>query len=115
MVTKSSVVAMQPGGVPARAKVKPAAAGLALINETLDADVVRAMVDADRFRIQVQQNNVYLGEGELSERGRFIERARPLQALLRANNVPFALAEGDRVLTSPEQSGGVMIEFLPQN
>jgi hypothetical protein len=29
--------------------------------------------------------------------------------------VPFALAEGDRVLTSPEQSGGLMIEFLPQN
>jgi len=44
-----------------------------------------------------------------------IERARPLQALLRANNVPFALAEGDRVLTAPEHSGGVMIEFLPQN
>jgi hypothetical protein len=44
-----------------------------------------------------------------------VERARPLQALLRANNVPFALAEGDRVLTSPEQSGGLMIEFLPQN
>ena len=44
-----------------------------------------------------------------------IERARPLQALLRANNVPFALAEGDRILTAPEHSGGVMIEFLPQN
>ena len=44
-----------------------------------------------------------------------VERARPLQALLRANNVPFALAEGDRVLTSPEQSGGLMFEFLPQN
>jgi Glyoxalase-like domain len=44
-----------------------------------------------------------------------VERARPLQALLRANNVPFALAEGDRVLTSPERSGGLMIEFLPQN
>jgi hypothetical protein len=43
-----------------------------------------------------------------------VERPRPLQALLRANNVPFALAEGDRVLTSPEQSGGLMIEFLPQ-
>mgnify|MGYP003575337431 FL=1 len=44
-----------------------------------------------------------------------VERARPLQALLRANNVPFALAEGDRVLTAPEQSGGLMFEFLPQN
>src|SRR5829696_2828872 len=44
-----------------------------------------------------------------------VERARPLQALLRANNVPFGLAEGDRVLTAPEQSGGLMIEFLPQN
>jgi|GEM_PF-599635 len=44
-----------------------------------------------------------------------VERARPLQALLRANNVPFALAEGDRVLVAPEQAGGLMIEFIPQN
>jgi hypothetical protein len=44
-----------------------------------------------------------------------IERARPLQALLRANNVPFAVAEGDRVLVAPEQTGGLMIEFIPQN
>jgi len=44
-----------------------------------------------------------------------VERARPLQALLRANNVPFALTEGDRVLVAPEQTGGLlMIEFLPQ-
>ena len=38
----------------------------------------------------------------------------PLQALLRANNIPFALTEGDRVLVAPEQSGGLMIEFMPQ-
>jgi Glyoxalase-like domain len=44
-----------------------------------------------------------------------VERARPLQALLRANNVPFALTEGDRVLVAPEQAGGLMVEFLPQN
>jgi hypothetical protein len=44
-----------------------------------------------------------------------IERARPLQGLLSANNVPFALAEGDRVLVAPEQTGGLMIEFIPQN
>lgn len=44
-----------------------------------------------------------------------VERARPLQALLRANNVPFAVAEGDRVLVAPEQAGGLMIEFIPQN
>ncbi len=43
-----------------------------------------------------------------------VERARPLQALLRANNIPFALTEGDRVLVAPEQSGGLMIEFMPQ-
>ena len=43
-----------------------------------------------------------------------VERARPLQALLRANNVPFALTEGDRVLVAPEQTGGLMIEFMPQ-
>ena len=43
-----------------------------------------------------------------------VERARPLQALLRANNVPFAITEGDRVLVAPEQSGGLMIEFMPQ-
>ena len=44
-----------------------------------------------------------------------IERARPLQALLRANNVPFALTEGDRVIVPGEQVDGLMIEFLPQN
>lgn len=44
-----------------------------------------------------------------------IERARPLQALLNANNVPFALAEGNRVLVPAEQTDGLMIEFMPQN
>jgi hypothetical protein len=44
-----------------------------------------------------------------------IERSRPLQALLRANNVAFALGEGDRVLVAPEQTGGLMLEFMPQN
>jgi hypothetical protein len=43
-----------------------------------------------------------------------IERPRPLQALLRANNVPFALAEGDRILVANGQVGDLMIEFLPQ-
>lgn len=43
-----------------------------------------------------------------------VERARPLQALLRANNVPFAVGEGDRVLVAPEQTGCFMIEFVPQ-
>jgi hypothetical protein len=43
-----------------------------------------------------------------------IERSPPLQALLRANNVPFALGEGNRVLVAPEQAGGLMIEFMPQ-
>ncbi len=44
-----------------------------------------------------------------------VERARPLQALLRANNVPFALSEGDRVVVPAEHAGGLAIEFLPQN
>lgn len=43
-----------------------------------------------------------------------VERARPLQALLRANNVPFALAEGDRVLVACEPAAGLMVEFVPQ-
>ena len=43
-----------------------------------------------------------------------IERSRPLQALLRANNVSFALAEDKRVLVAPEQAGGLMLEFMPQ-
>jgi len=44
-----------------------------------------------------------------------VERSRPLQALLRANNVPFALTEGDRVIIPAEQTDGLMIEFTPQN
>jgi hypothetical protein len=43
-----------------------------------------------------------------------IDRPRPLQALLRANNVPFALAEGDRILVANEAVAELMIEFLPQ-
>jgi len=43
-----------------------------------------------------------------------VERARPLQALLRANNVGFALGDGDRVIVPPEQTGGLTIEFMPQ-
>ena len=44
-----------------------------------------------------------------------VERARPLQALLGANNIPFALAEGNRVIVPAEQTDGLMIEFMPQN
>ena len=43
-----------------------------------------------------------------------VERARPLQALLRANNVPFGLADDSRTVVAPEQVGGLMIEFIPQ-
>jgi len=43
-----------------------------------------------------------------------VERSRPLQALLRANNIPFALTDGDRVLVPAEQTDGLMIEFMPQ-
>ena len=43
-----------------------------------------------------------------------IDRPRPMQALLRANNVPFALAEGDRILVANETVADLMIEFLPQ-
>lgn len=43
-----------------------------------------------------------------------VERPTPLQALLRANNVNFALGDGGRVIVPPEQAGGLMIEFMPQ-
>ena len=43
-----------------------------------------------------------------------IERSPPLQALLRANNVAFAVGEDKRVLVAPEQAGGLMLEFMPQ-
>lgn len=43
-----------------------------------------------------------------------VERARPLQALLGANNVSFSLGEGGRVIVAAEQAGGLMIEFMPQ-
>jgi hypothetical protein len=43
-----------------------------------------------------------------------IERQRPLQALLGANNVSFALGEDGRVLVACEQAGGLVIEFMPQ-
>ncbi|MBS0221781.1 MAG: hypothetical protein JSR91_13675 [Proteobacteria bacterium] len=43
-----------------------------------------------------------------------IERPRPLQALLGANNISFSLGEEGQVLVAPEQAGGLMIEFMPQ-
>lgn len=43
-----------------------------------------------------------------------IERARPLQALLGANNVSFALGEDGRIIVPSEQAGGIAIEFMPQ-
>ena len=43
-----------------------------------------------------------------------VERPRPLQALLGANNVSFALGDNDRVLVAPEQAGGLVMEFMPQ-
>ena len=43
-----------------------------------------------------------------------VERPRPLQALLGANNISFSLAEDGRVLIAPEQAIGLMIEFMPQ-
>jgi hypothetical protein len=43
-----------------------------------------------------------------------IERPRPLQALLGANNVNFALGENGRVIVPPDQAGGLTIEFVPQ-
>jgi hypothetical protein len=43
-----------------------------------------------------------------------IERPRPLQALLGANNVNFALGENGRVIVPPDQTGGLTIEFVPQ-
>jgi hypothetical protein len=43
-----------------------------------------------------------------------IERQRPLQALLGANNVSFALGEDGRVLVACEPAGGLVIEFMPQ-
>jgi hypothetical protein len=43
-----------------------------------------------------------------------VERSSPLQALLRANNVNFALGDDGRVIVPPEQAGGMMVEFMPQ-
>lgn len=43
-----------------------------------------------------------------------VERPSPLQALLRANNVNFALGDGNRMIVPPEQAGGLMVEFMPQ-
>ena len=43
-----------------------------------------------------------------------VERPSPLQALLRANNVNFALGNGDRVIVPAEQAGGLVVEFMPQ-
>jgi hypothetical protein len=79
---------MSPSGTLARPKVKQTAvAGLALINQVLDADIVQAMVDANRFWREVQEA-AHLGEGAI--RPALLDRAKPLHRLWLPN---FARAE----------------------
>jgi hypothetical protein len=83
-----AVVVMPPSGALVRPKAKQTAvAGLALINQVLDANTVEAMVDADRFCREVQQA-AHLGEGAI--RPGFLDRAKPLHKLWLPN---FARAE----------------------
>ena len=56
MVTAmTEVITLSPGRAVARAQTKKQSDGLTLINKALDTDVVRAMVNADRFSKQVQE------------------------------------------------------------
>jgi hypothetical protein len=77
---KPPLVVTPPGGALARPKAKPAAAGLALINEVLDADAVEALVHSESLQEQVQGegSQTNLGDGQVSPR--FLDRAKPLHA-----------------------------------
>src|SRR5262245_54576800 len=54
VMAMTEVVALSSGRAVARPRTKKQSDGLTLINETLDADVVQAMVNADRFTREVQ-------------------------------------------------------------
>src|SRR5262245_6940306 len=54
MAMTDVVVALSSGRAVARAQTKKQSDGLTLINKALDTDIVRAMVNADRFSKQVQ-------------------------------------------------------------
>jgi hypothetical protein len=59
VMAMTEVIALSSGRAVARPQTKKLASkGLTLINEVLDADTVRAMVDADRFKNQVQQEEI---------------------------------------------------------
>jgi hypothetical protein len=55
VMAMTEVVALSSGRAVARSQTKKQSDGLTLINEALDADVVQAMVNADRFSKQVQE------------------------------------------------------------
>ena len=55
VMAMTKVVALSSGRAVARAQTKKQSDGLTLINKALDTDVVRAMVNADRFSRQVQE------------------------------------------------------------
>jgi hypothetical protein len=78
-VVKPPLVVTPPGGALARPKAKPAAAGLALINEVLDADAVEALVHSSlQEQVQGEGSQTNLGDGQVSPR--FLDRAKPLHA-----------------------------------
>ncbi|MBM3643354.1 MAG: VOC family protein [Alphaproteobacteria bacterium] len=43
-----------------------------------------------------------------------VERARPVRALLNANNIPNVPVEDGRILVGAEAAGGLAVEFVPQ-
>jgi len=67
MVTAmTDIIALSSGRAVARAQTKKQSDGLTLINKALDTDVVRAMVNANRFSKQVQDaGSVHLGEDQV--------------------------------------------------
>jgi hypothetical protein len=76
----SNITVIPPGGALARPKkAKPAAASLQLINAELSPAVVQALVDADRFRLEVQREN---RSGLVSIRNYLGQRYAPQQGLL---------------------------------
>jgi hypothetical protein len=62
----TDVIALSSGRAVARAQTKKQSDGLTLINKALDTDIVRAMVNADRFSKEVQRAGlVHLEEDQI--------------------------------------------------
>ena len=109
MVTNvANVLSLSPGRAVARPTKKLASEGPTLINKVLDSDVVRAMVDADRFTTQVQD----AGQQHLELDQETTLHRMWLPEVVRADEVRDVLSDITRGSMLTQAEAGAMLQYL---